>query len=298
MQGYWFSAALPAADVEAMLRDGRQIDPALLGRRSRQRTLLLVDDEENIVAALRRLLRAEGWLVLSATSAEQALQLMARHEIDVILSDQRMPGMTGVELLRRARQLYPDTIRLVLSGYTELQSITDAINEGAIYKYLAKPWDDEQLRAHLRDAFALKEVIDQNRRLDREVQAANRELAALNGQLRSLLSAQREQNERDVGTREAAQELLDAVPVPVFGIDDEGLLVFANAPALALCGPGGDLLGAPASEQLPQALWQALEGDPMPVTLAERRWWPMSRPLNGHARGRLLVLLPQAGGSK
>ncbi|APW38071.1 hypothetical protein RD110_13430 [Rhodoferax koreense] len=189
MQGYWFSAALPAAAVETMLRDGRQIDPALLNRRSRQRTLLVVDDEENIVAALRRLLRAEGWLVLSASSAEQALQLLARHEVDVILSDQRMPGMTGVELLRRARQLYPDTIRLVLSGYTELQSITDAINEGAIYKFLAKPWDDEQLRAHLREAFALKEMTDQNHHLKQELQAANRDLAELNGQLQTRLAA-------------------------------------------------------------------------------------------------------------
>lgn len=187
MQGYWFSAAQPAAAIEAMLREGRQIDPALFDRRSRQRTLLLVDDEESIVAALRRLLRDEGWLVLSATSAEQALQLLARHEVDLILSDQRMPGMTGVELLRRARRLYPDTLRLVLSGYTELQSITEAINEGAIYKFLAKPWDDEQLRAHLREAFALKEIADQNRRLHQELQAANKDLAALNGQLQTLL---------------------------------------------------------------------------------------------------------------
>jgi diguanylate cyclase (GGDEF)-like protein/PAS domain S-box-containing protein len=298
MQGYWFSAGLPAAGIEAMLREGRRIDPALLDRRSRQRTLLLVDDEENIVAALRRLLRAEGWLLLSATSAEQALQLMARHEVDVILSDQRMPGMTGVELLRRARQLYPQTIRLVLSGYTELQSITDAINEGAIYKFLAKPWDDEQLRAHLREAFALKEMADQNRRLDQEVQAANRELAELNRRLQTLLSAQREQNEREVGSREAAQELLDAVPVPVFGIDDEDLLVFANAPAQALFGLDGNQLGGPAAEQLPQIVRQALDGEPLMLTQAGRRWWAMSRPLSGSARGRLLVLLPQAGASK
>ena len=298
MQGYWFSAALPAAAIETMLREGRQIDPSLLGRRSRERTLLLVDDEENIVAALRRLLRAEGWLLLSATSAEQALQLLARHEVDVILSDQRMPGMTGVELLRRVRQLYPETIRLVLSGYTELQSITDAINEGAIYKFLAKPWDDEQLRANLREAFALKEMADQNRRLDQEVQAANRDLAELNRRLQTLLTVQREQNEREVGSREAAQELLDAVPVPVFGIDDEGLLVFANAPAQTLFGLDGNLLGEPAAEQLPPTLRRVLDGEPLLVRLAGRRWWAMSRPLSGNARGRLLVLLPQAGASK
>jgi diguanylate cyclase (GGDEF)-like protein/PAS domain S-box-containing protein len=295
MQGYWFSAALPAAAVETMLREDRRIDPGLFGQRSRQRTLLLVDDEENIVAALRRLLRGEGWLLLSATSAEQALQLMARHEVDVILSDQRMPGMTGVELLRRAKQLYPETIRLVLSGYTELQSITDAINEGAIYKFLTKPWDDVQLRVHLHEAFAMKEMADQNRRLDQEVQTANRELAELNRRQQTLLNAQREQNQREVGRREAAQELLDAVPVPVFGIDDEGLLVFANASATALDGQGGDLLGGPAADRLPQTLLQALDSDPMLITLAERRWWAMSRRLSGSARGRLLVLLPQEG---
>ena len=298
MQGYWFSAAVPATAVESMLREGRQVGTTLLGRRSRQRTLLLVDDEENIVAALRRLLRTEGWKVISATSAEQALEQMARHEVDVVLSDQRMPGMTGVELLRRAKELYPETIRLVLSGYTELQSITDAINEGAIYKFLAKPWDDEQLRVHLREAFALKEMADQNRLLGREVQAANRELADLNQRLEALLTAQRERSEREVGSREAAQELLDAVPVPVFGIDDEGLLAFVNSPALALCGLDGDLLGRPATEHLPGVLRPVLEGTPMLVMLAQRRWWAMSRALSGKARGRLLVLLPQTGTSR
>ena len=297
MQGYWFSAAQPAAAVETMLRDGRQIDPTLLGRGSRQRTLLLVDDEENVLAALRRLLRGEGWRVLSATSAEEALQLMARNEVDVILSDQRMPGMTGVELLRRAKQLFPQTIRLVLSGYTELQSITDAINEGAIYKFLAKPWDDAELRAHLREAFTLKEMADQNRRLDQEVQTANRDLAELNQRLQTLLSAQREQNQLEVGSREAAQELLDAVPVPVLGVDDEGLLVFANAPAQALCRLRGEFLGGTATEHLPQNLRRALDGDSILVTLAGRRWWAMSRLLVGNARGRLLVLLPQIGAS-
>jgi diguanylate cyclase (GGDEF)-like protein/PAS domain S-box-containing protein len=295
MQGYWFSAAMPAAAIEAMLRDGRQIDPVLLDRRARQPTLLLVDDEENIVAALRRLLRAEGWLVLGATSAEQALQLMARHEVDVILSDQRMPGMTGVELLRRARVLCPDTVRLVLSGYTELQAITDAINEGAIYKFLAKPWDDAQLRSHLRDAFALKEMADRNRRLDLEVQHANRELAELNRRLQALLEAQRAQNQREVDSREATQELLDALPVPVFGVDDEGLLVFVNAPAQTLCAADGDVLGRPASGELSDAMRRALEGGPVKLTLAGRRFRALCRPLSGNARGWLLVLLPQAG---
>ena len=139
-------------------------------------------------------------------------------------------------------------------------------------------------------------MADQNRRLDQEVQAANRELAELNRHLQALLSAQREQNEGEVGSRESAQELLDAVPV--FGIDEEGLLVVANTPAQALFALDGKVLGGPAAEQLPQGLQQALEGEPQMLTLSGRRWWAMSRPLNGNARGRLLVLLPQSGASK
>lgn len=187
MQGYWFSTALPAAAVESMLREGRQIDPVLLDRRARQRTLLLADAAQNMDAALGPLLRTEGWLVLSASSAEQALHLLARHQVDVILADQHLPGMTGVELMQRARRLYPDTLRLVLSGDTGLQSMTEAINEGTIYRFLAKPWDNEQLRAHLREAFACQEIADQNRHLSQELQAAKRELAALSARLQTQL---------------------------------------------------------------------------------------------------------------
>jgi hypothetical protein len=86
--------------------------------------------------------------------------------------------------------------------------------------------------------------------------------------------------------------------VPVFGLDDEGLLVFANPPAEALCARDADLLDGAGSGQLPPPLRQALDGDPMPVTLAGRRWWAMCRQLGGNARGRLLVLLPQAGAAQ
>src|SRR6185369_3349926 len=115
-------------------------DPAGAGH---QRTVLLVDDEENMISSLKRLLRREGYRILSAGGGSEGLEILANNRVDVIVSDQRMPQMTGVEFLRRVKTLYPDTVRIVLSGYTELQSITDAINEGAIYKFLTKPWDDE-----------------------------------------------------------------------------------------------------------------------------------------------------------
>lgn len=117
------------------------------------KTLLLVDDEENILRSLVRLLRKQEYEILTASSGESALGIMAEREVHVILSDQRMPGMTGSELLSRVRQLYPETVRMVLSGFADIDAITDAINRGNIYKFLAKPWIDELLLANIREAF-------------------------------------------------------------------------------------------------------------------------------------------------
>jgi response regulator RpfG family c-di-GMP phosphodiesterase len=122
------------------------------------RTLLLVDDEASILSSLKRLLRQDGYEILTAQNAEQGLILLASHPVDVIVSDQRMPGMSGVEFLRRAKIMYPDAARLVLSGYTDLQAVTDAVNEGAIYKFLTKPWNDVFLRAAIESAFHFKEI--------------------------------------------------------------------------------------------------------------------------------------------
>ena len=118
-------------------------------------TLLLVDDEPNILKSLSRLLRREGYNILTATSPADAFDLMAKHSVQVVISDQRMPDMSGTEFLSRVRQLYPHTVRLVLTGYTDLESVTAAINRGAIYKFLTKPWDDDQLREQIREAFRM-----------------------------------------------------------------------------------------------------------------------------------------------
>jgi response regulator RpfG family c-di-GMP phosphodiesterase len=149
-----------------------------------------VDDEDNILAALRRLLRRDGYEILTARNGDEALRCLAEHPVDVILSDQRMPGMTGVEFLHRAAALYPDTVRMT-SGFTDLQSIIDAVNEGAVYKFLTKPWDDDRLRAHVAEAFRRKGMADENRRLTAEVAGANSALAHVNAQLSAALERQR-----------------------------------------------------------------------------------------------------------
>jgi diguanylate cyclase (GGDEF)-like protein/PAS domain S-box-containing protein len=189
IQGYYFSWPLPAEEATALLRTGRALDSRMLGGMKRNRTLLLVDDEANILSSLKRLLRADGYQILTALGAEQGLELLASHRVDVIVSDQRMPGMSGVEFLRRVKVLHPATIRLVLSGYTDLQTVTDAINEGAIYKFLTKPWDDGNLRANIQEAFRSKEMADENRRLHNEVVLANSQMTAANQQLQKLLAS-------------------------------------------------------------------------------------------------------------
>lgn len=118
-----------------------------------QHTLLIVDDEENVLHALLRLLRSDGYRILTAVNGEAALAQLAANEVHVILSDQRMPGMPGTELLGIAREKYPDAIRMMLTGYTELTTVTEAVNRGGIYKFLVKPWDDALLQRNIREAF-------------------------------------------------------------------------------------------------------------------------------------------------
>ena len=152
MQGYFFSRPLPAEQMSALRSSGKRL---AFGSNADDAppTVLLVDDEPSILSALNRLLRREGYRVLVAGSAEAAFAVLARESVAVILSDQRMPVMTGTELLARVKTLYPQTVRMVLSGYSEISAVTDAINKGSIHKYLSKPWDDEHLKSEIRDAF-------------------------------------------------------------------------------------------------------------------------------------------------
>lgn len=152
MQGYYFSRPMKVEDIVRLLTDGRrlEISPA---EGANGHTLLLVDDEPNILSALKRVLRDEGYQVLTACSAEDGLKQLALHKVQVIVSDQRMPAMSGIEFLGRVKEAYPDTVRMVLSGYTDLETVTEAINRGAIYHFLTKPWEDETLKEYIRTAF-------------------------------------------------------------------------------------------------------------------------------------------------
>lgn len=298
MQGSYFSEPLREPDMLALLHEKRCLPQEVLGHKGRKRTLLLVDDEDSIVSSLKRLLRRDGYDIVTASSGPQGLQRLAEHEVDVILSDQRMPGMTGVEFLRRAKELYPQTIRMVLSGYTELQSITDAINEGAIYKFLTKPWNDEMVREHIKEAFQQKEMADENLRLDREVQDANLELAEVNKRLQHLLAYQREQISREETSLSMARNVLENIPAPLIGFDPEGMVAFMNSDAENLFINAGSLLGMHVNDLdlAPLAmLWQSCDGLQHDVEIRGMPFRVVCRAMNGAAqsRGALMVLMPQ-----
>ena len=148
-----------------------------------ERTLLLVDDEEHVGSALERLLRYDGYQILHANSGKQGLEILAQHDVGVVISDQRMPEMSGVEFLSQVRELYPETIRIILSGYADLESVTAAINRGAIYKFFTKPWDNEVLRVDVMEAFWRHDIAREKEQLLQEIQAANNQLAQVNLEL-------------------------------------------------------------------------------------------------------------------
>lgn len=156
-------------------------------------TLLAVDDEPNILAALRRVFRATGWRILTAGHAQEALALLATESIDAVLSDMHMPGMDGVRLLERVSQDWPRTARLLLTGQADLASTIDAINRGQLHRYIAKPWNDDELVLTLRQVAERQQLEADKQALEQLTQAQNDELKALNAGLEARVALRTEE---------------------------------------------------------------------------------------------------------
>ncbi|MBI5379487.1 MAG: EAL domain-containing protein, partial [Nitrospirae bacterium] len=153
MQGYLFSPPLPVAEATRLLLEGRSLQVEAFEEHKADRTLLIVDDEDTIRALLVQVLSGDGYRILDTGKPREAFELMARHDVGVILADHQMPGMTGIDLLSRVRDLHPQAVRIVLTAHTDLRTVLDAINKGWVYKYFTKPWENDQLRAQIREAF-------------------------------------------------------------------------------------------------------------------------------------------------
>jgi signal transduction histidine kinase len=145
--------------------------------------LLVVDDEPEVVQSLQDLLRFD-YRVLGANRASEGLRILEREPVQIVMTDQRMPEMSGVEFLGQLRESHPDVVRLLFTGFADVHTVVDAVNQGNVFRYVTKPWDPGELQSVLRQAAERYDLLAERRRLNEELQEKNRALEKLNASLR------------------------------------------------------------------------------------------------------------------
>lgn len=153
MQGYLFSPAISASDFAMLMLSGRRLVVDSINQVKKAATLLIVDDEKHVLAALRRELASQPYQVLQASHPNEAFEILATHEVDVVLVDHKMPKMTGLEFLEIVRKMYPHITRVAMSAATDFDILLMAINQGLVFKFLCKPWNSSELINAITDAF-------------------------------------------------------------------------------------------------------------------------------------------------
>lgn len=140
--------------------------------------ILYIDDEENNLNSFKAAFRRE-YDVTTAISGMAAKELLKNQQFEIIITDQRMPGMTGVEFLSSIIPDYPEPIRMLLTGYADIQAVIDAINKGQIYQYITKPWDEQQMRVIINNAYEIFSLRQENKELMKSLIRANEQLEFL-----------------------------------------------------------------------------------------------------------------------
>ena len=169
-------------------------------------TLLCVDDEANILSALKRLFRPHGYRILTATSGQEGLTLLESESVDLVISDMRMPEMNGAQFLEQVKNRWPDTVRLLLTGYAEVSATVDAINKGGIYRYISKPWEDAAMVDLVREALERLNLERDKRRLEEVNRKQNAELIDLNANLELRVKERTSEVEQTMDFLELAHE--------------------------------------------------------------------------------------------
>ena len=218
--------------------------------------VLIVDDEPEVLNSLRRTLRRD-FDVFTARNAEEGFAVLRNHPIQVIISDQRMPDVSGASFLANIREAYPDAIRMLITGYTDMDALVEAVNQGQIHRYLTKPWDPEAVRQYVIDAYDRYRGIVRNHRLSKN-------LAERNEQLNDELERYRQGHAgciAELGLMTERQKVLrDLLNDAIIILDEDGLILDFNSPAERL-------LARTARNRLSQSFVLAL-----PYPLNERLW--------------------------
>ncbi len=171
-------------------------------------TLLFVDDETNILSSLRRLFRPLGYKILVAPGGKEGLEIMENSAVDLIISDMRMPEMDGATFLARVAERWPETVRILLTGYADMESTIAAINVGKIYKYISKPWDENDIKLSVRHALEQRFLEQERKRLRALTERQNRELQAFNANLEEKVQQRTQELRQTMGLLETAHKSL------------------------------------------------------------------------------------------
>ena len=262
-------------------------------------TVLCVDDEKNILQSLKRLLRKEDYRLLTASSGEEGLKVLEENDVHMVISDQRMPEMSGTEFLAALKIKYPDVLRIILSGYTDVDSITESINKGHIYKFLLKPWNDQNLKLEIKQAIEQYDLIQANKKLDEKVIQQNNELKEINENLEKLVQERTKTLEIQNQALELSRAILEDLPFPVIGISAEGMIALTNKKTMTLSFNGGSIqvggnLSDYFSKEVKEKVTEVLTSDSSCLIegyrLSEATCNIDLIPLSGRFRGKGLIM--------
>jgi DNA-binding NtrC family response regulator len=215
--------------------------------------VLLVDDEPPILRSLVRLLTFETYELTTAGTAADALAELAKNEISVVLTDFDLGGVDGVELLREARRLSPDTSRILFSGHIDIELLRRAVNGGEVYRFVTKPWEDDELLQAVRQGVERSQLLRRNRALGERAEEQNRQLKRFNAELEQMVGERTAALELRNRALSLSQEVLDGLPVAVVGIAPDGQVALANALARQMF---PDLLPGEAPSDTAAPLWE------------------------------------------
>jgi len=214
-----------------------------------------VDDEQNVLRSLTRLFLDDPYEILTACSGAEGLLILDQcGTVPVVISDYRMPGMNGVEFLSEVRKRWPETVRIVLSGYADTGAIVSAINEGQIYRFVAKPWNDDELRITVANALERYDLGRKNLELTEELRRKNDELTALNRDLERRVVERTEALTTQNRLLTESLGILDNLPMAIVGMDPEGTVFQCNRQGMVCFGSRiGPVIGANRRDVLTDA---------------------------------------------
>ena len=205
--------------------------------------ILCVDDEKNIPKAIKRSFLDTDYEILNAVSGPEGLKILREGtSIQIVISDYRMPGMNGVDFLKEVCKYWPETVRILISGFADLAAIISAINEGKISKFIPKPWDEDHLKAAISDAIRQYLYRQENRKMTQELRRKEAELQGINSDLRHL------------------QNIFFAFPVATVLVDLNGIILYCNKKGGDLFGKDGqEIIGTNRRESLPDEINALIE---------------------------------------